>query len=1404
MDLDAPVSTIMSRANALIRKKDKGLTFKLRTDGKANTSYKIPVGTHFLLATDMDDEHKDSELFSNGKIVAMLVPFKDRLGRQSNYMVSFDNGEDNDQIQIVNHPSNSPGVRDLVSEQAAKGKDVMFFKTEKQQLKVPAGVSIRHKIGYFEEETTKENAIKPNKTVTPPGSPGKADPVSSEKAGTKRGAPEELEGEMSKKGKHDKDAPEAMQSDEEEPEAPKPDKEEEEVMEEDPELANEPDLVRPSKVQQEEEKKEEEEKKDPPIEALPEAIKAQVEKDDDVAMDDAAPEKDNAEQEREIEQNISGETEKEVHADENQQILDDQEILSKDPPDEADFQAAMKSLAPAMATALNKPDNDKLYGMLDDYFDMMRDKFALVDNSEENRRDIGVAMERFSRLETLQSQAHDSRATILEARKKEAEKDVVVLEPNKDGGPIVEAGENDQTKTTLANKERDQEETKVAQQVEAIGQEEDPAVALSGDPKLFKAQQTATDGTQLDGDTDQLMDDETAQNNQHRNDTGMQVDPSNDAATKQQVQHTIAHLPEGERKGGDEHQRPLDKDTDVVMENVTGGEASGNQIAMNDKILEHAVEENKQAEKNLPAMAVKAAAPMEEEFDASQLSDSDFLKHNNFMEAIQDFTNTINARQVPDKSKLLIDIYMREVKGNPVLTKEFKRLHGIAKRHEQGLKDDEELAAMKERFNEMDDVAPEDQALEAERTQKALEERRETQAQLDEAQKRLKIAKKNREDLAKELKRKHEVHQHLRLVHKTLAQETDLVAQLSNPQTRARIEEYVREKTDGISILKMERAPDQQEILRGQVREAVRNAVDQNLRVPIKQPYQQKSNALSDLEDMQVHTIDAMSPREIQEQQDILKPWWNEFRQVLTTSTMQRMEALPTRYFTEPFTQVNRESQEKVIHDRATEQQFGEFMGWVIRKKFSPQDGNPLRWKEFFRMCASLGYPELTQAQINWLLTYSMDVTNEPITTFEGDMEGVVEGITPLEDNSLKIAERMLYQSKYNPAVKFPDRNASLVVQTHDATGGATDPSTIARRITSLYPNKVSNIPDPAFSMRGGQSVPNIRVVTRPNPNFDPKQPPGPDNPETITENIPAVGQGSKDIGAQVEAAQADRLLSMKPQRLYAPIHPQAADRYLGHRNYKRLAMEPKEYLHNFAEQGFRETDVVNMFNWNMIAMIEFGPTLYAFVTDQAMQRQVPMFNVSTPRMVVKEFMELNELVSELERFQKVADDRADRVNDGSGGQRDLEDHLDKFFKGRDDAEQQKIADANTVVISIPSTDFPSFEPSQPAAPGDEGGDDPLPGIPEEEVIGGGEPLPANPVRQNELREAQFKTNENSGPDPITYGIRKNMGEVNSNSSSSDIDLHAAMQELYATEKKKTTTNTQRAKKRRIFDLFNR
>jgi hypothetical protein len=108
------------------------------------------------------------------------------------------------------------------------------------------------------------------------------------------------------------------------------------------------------------------------------------------------------------------------------------------------------------------------------------------------------------------------------------------------------------------------------------------------------------------------------------------------------------------------------------------------------------------------------------------------------------------------------------------------------------------------------------------------------------------------------------------------------------------------------------------------------------------------------------------------------------------------------------------------------------------------------------------------------------------------------------------------------------------------------------------------------------------------------------------------------------------------------------------------------------------------------------------------MQRTSPVFGSGLPDGVTLEFMELNELVKELTRYQQKSTDRSERISGSGGGARPIERALNKFFDDREHLEKQKGEEPPNAIVIAGDTPFKPKKPEDPADdPIKPSGDDP-------------------------------------------------------------------------------------------------
>jgi hypothetical protein len=464
------------------------------------------------------------------------------------------------------------------------------------------------------------------------------------------------------------------------------------------------------------------------------------------------------------------------------------------------------------------------------------------------------------------------------------------------------------------------------------------------------------------------------------------------------------------------------------------------------------------------------------------------------------------------------------------------------------------------------------------------------------------------------------------------------------------------------------------------------------------------------------------------------------------------------------------------------EESFMYFMFWALRTKLADRQGT-VGWDEFFMYTAAMGYNDLTQAQINWFVTGNPDgdIGDVDFKDISFDSTAVNErarvgSLTFKDQVKRDIVHRALVHNT-EPTTIPPNKSVSPSAgptsgpkryrlvdgKLREVIGDTGTLEETERRTISGIPSKVSNIPDPRYSERGGKQVKNIRIITVRNPDYKPDLPDGPDNKQFlhkgtdkngnkedpfIEEEVPDIGAGAKEVQRDIERAEADRLHAALPFKLYAPIHAQACDRYLGVKNYSRLALDAEAYFKSYSQHPFGPKDYQQQYNWNSLVLRVYGPMLYAFVTDVEMQRTTPIFTMETPESVVLEYMELNELIDELKSYQMKSTDRANRVGDSGVGQTPIEKHLDDFFRDRDRTEQEKLDDANAVIISLP--DLPPIAPR----PGDNSGQD-----------DGGD-IPDNPPAPN---VDPGKEVADDLPVSMTFGIQSNKPPTSVTASAEDI-----------------------------------
>ena len=333
----------------------------------------------------------------------------------------------------------------------------------------------------------------------------------------------------------------------------------------------------------------------------------------------------------------------------------------------------------------------------------------------------------------------------------------------------------------------------------------------------------------------------------------------------------------------------------------------------------------------------------------------------------------------------------------------------------------------------------------------------------------------------------------------------------------------------------------------------------------------------------------------------------------------------------------------------------------------------------------------MTPAQINWLITGNINGDLGEATNFRHNWEDMKDhldsNITLFENSTISVQaihaiNEMIESAPVYPSAPYPSRNISPSAYPSNTSippDGFNNVDRNAQNVISTIPSSVLNIPDPAFSRRGGENISNTRTITIKNRNYDPKSKDPENQKEYIQVEVPDIGVGSGDMQKMVEAAESDRVLSSIPLKVYAPVHPVAVDRYLGVRNFRRLSVDDETYFEKFSEHGWTKENVNDIYQWNQFIMGTYGPMLYVFSTDEN-KSNTPIFDITTPDAVIYEFKELNELMKELQRYQEKSTDRAERAEDG--GSRPLETALNEFFdKRQEKTDEEGGLPPNAIVI---------------------------------------------------------------------------------------------------------------------------
>jgi hypothetical protein len=456
-----------------------------------------------------------------------------------------------------------------------------------------------------------------------------------------------------------------------------------------------------------------------------------------------------------------------------------------------------------------------------------------------------------------------------------------------------------------------------------------------------------------------------------------------------------------------------------------------------------------------------------------------------------------------------------------------------------------------------------------------------------------------------------------------------------------------------------------------------------------------------------------------------MKPLWDTFKTIQMTDAMYKNSAIADAFFTTDKSTI-RDKKKLAAELDKDRSQFMEFLYYVLHFGSTTNESteNERSVRQLLYYPASLGYTDVSKAEWNYLLTGNKNADlgdhidysklhDSEYTEEELKRKIIISKGVSISLKKLMILNTTLKAPIQDPIEEFPSRNVSPSAATDQSRHP--DNSTYQERINkvdSSRPSWVLNIPDPATSKRGGKNIDNTREITIPNRDYDPKAKEGDKDYDKkkdkfIQATIPDIAVGSKDIANEIEKAESDRLLEGQNFKLYAPIHANAVDRYLGKRNFMRLSLPDEEYLQKYADQQWNVSNIKEMYHWNVFVLQLYGPMLYSHVTDINLIRTQPVFDISLPGAVILEFKELNELMKELKRYQEHSTDRADRIGDGGvGNSRPMEKALDDYFKQRqtEDSEEGKNTvpqDAIVIKPIIPpynpksaSNDYYTFENS--------------------------------------------------------------------------------------------------------------
>ena len=542
-------------------------------------------------------------------------------------------------------------------------------------------------------------------------------------------------------------------------------------------------------------------------------------------------------------------------------------------------------------------------------------------------------------------------------------------------------------------------------------------------------------------------------------------------------------------------------------------------------------------------------------------------------------------------------------------------------------------------------------------------------------------------------------------------------------QFMARIDKAVvaaeREALSGIGSSIQTGLPGSSELIEQAAASVVRDRVETGVqKIDLFAPAD-ASLALNSVHENMREKIGEMTFKEITERKALMEGWKNEFEKWRLDQAVLGMSQLGDGAIKSPTSTVQIASKPRKDMSETDESNMF-FLFWMMRKKLHTNT-KTLSWLDFFKYSAALGKNNPTAAEMNWLMFGDKDGTGEGINFENFRYSDVLDN--PINEDGFPNGEKLDPKTKQIidyiieqvPIPPNPPPSKSMTPSAGPARGQPRQFKVINGRMEEVsrgtptlqeagqrqvegIPSRVSNIPDPRYSLRGGKYVENVRIVTRRNPKWVPGRedskeyihdgsaPAGP-NDKFVNEKVADVAAGSRDMSREIDRAESDLLAAAKPFKLYAPIHPQACDRYLGEKNYARLNMEPAMYMKTYSEQGYGPNDFEKMYRWNESVLRVYGPTLYAFVTDIQMQVQAPIFSNLFPSQVRAEFMELNELVEELKNYQMRSVDRGTRVSGGPTGETPLDKHLAKSFDEKDDTTKtaaQLIDDEDAIIIAAP------------------------------------------------------------------------------------------------------------------------